>query len=44
VTESAGNAIVTVIKKETKKEEKITFGVRTIKDTAKPDLDYTEID
>ena len=42
VTESAGKAILTVVKKAV--DQSITFGVRTIKDTAIPGDDYKDID
>ena len=42
VTESAGVAAVTVVKKVV--NQSITFGIRTVKDTAIPGSDYKEID
>jgi solute carrier family 8 (sodium/calcium exchanger) len=42
VTESAGVASVTVVKKIL--NQSITFGIRTVKDTAVPDHDYKDID
>ena len=42
VTESAGNAVITVVKKTV--GQRITFGVRTMKDTAVPGDDYKDID
>lgn len=42
VTESAGVAVVTVVKKVV--NNSLTFGIRTVKDTAVPGNDYKDID
>jgi len=42
VTESAGVVVLTVVKRV--QNQSITFGVRTVKDTAIPEKDYKDID
>lgn len=42
VTESAGHVLLTVVKRV--QNQSITFGVRTVKDTAIPEKDYKDID